>query len=111
MDLDELRFNNDGNGKSYEIISTNKLYDILRDNFTQFAAGGVAGFLFGLGTKYVWNGGMINPIIQGAGVTPIVDVFEFTMIQGTRGNVIRTLQNDIGTFAGNTLGYTLASLL
>ena len=54
---------------------------------------------------------MINPVFYGAAITPAVDLIEFTMVKERKGNIKKTVQNDVGTFAGGTLGYALAFLL
>ena len=90
--------------------SKRRFYDILKANAESFVINTVASFTVGVGVRYVGGKITANPLIYGALVTPIIDSFEFT-ITHRKGSLEKTLQNDVGTFLGASLGWALASLL
>ena len=97
--------------KNQDYKARNRFYEVLKDNVIQFSGAGIAGLLVGVGAKYLGDSEMINPVLYGAAITPAVDLIEFTMVKERKGNIKKTVQNDVGTFAGGTLGYALAFLL
>ncbi len=85
----------------------NRIYEVLKDNVAQFFVGGFSGFLVGAGLKYFGINffGYIDPITYAFGTTAISDFIELGLISNKRGNLKKTLQNDVGTFSGQFLGY------
>lgn len=91
----------------------NRLYEAAKDNAKMFIAMGIGGFAFGLGVRYFNSESLgitslTNTLIAGAGITLGSDAVEFFSIN--KRNIRKTLLDDIGTFAGGSLGYFVASL-
>lgn len=95
--------------ENQEYRARNRLYELARENLAFFVAGTIGSFIVGAGVKYLGNGNLMNPLIFGLVSTVIVDGIEYS---ATKKHDIRAaVRNDMGTVAGQTLGWTLASLL
>ena len=85
------------------------LYQFAKENVKSFVTNSIGSFIIGVGAKYHGDGNLMNPLVFGALSTPIIDVFEYFFVK--KRDLNATIRNDVGTFAGQTLGWTLASLL
>jgi hypothetical protein len=84
-----------------------KLYELAKDNLLSFAGCTTGSFVIGLVAKYAGDGDLANPLVFGALSTPIVNAFQY--FQGM--SIDKIMKSEVGTIAGQTLGWTLASLL
>ena len=87
-----------------------RVCEVLADNALSLVEGGIAAFVFWAGVKYLGDGRSFNPIVYGAAAVPIVDAIEY-QFSSRKGNLTRTVQNDVGTFLGNAAGMALASFV
>ncbi len=87
----------------------NRFYEFAKENLSSFVVGTIGSFLVGVGVKYLGNGNLMNPLIFGPASTVIIDGLEYATTK--KQDLRATVRNDVGTVAGQTLGWTLASLL
>jgi len=94
------------NEKSNEI---SKNYQVIKENIESFFTYTAGSFIAGATIKY--SGGTISPepLAFATLSTPIIDVLEYFTFK--KKDLDKTIRNDLGTLAGQTLGWTLASLL
>lgn len=94
-----------------------KFYEILTDNVSSYIIGGLAAFTVGACVKYLGKDDLLNPILYGALVTPIVNSFTCILKDICKGEpltkkeIYKVTQATLGIFLGHTSGWTLASLL
>ncbi len=87
-----------------------RVCEVLGGNVLSLAEAGIAAFVFWAGAKYLGDSQLRNPLIYAAVATTIVDALEY-QFTSRRGNLTRTVQNDVGTFAGHATGMALAALV
>ena len=94
------------------IEKQNDFYDNFRyvaaENISSFAASMIGSFAVGASMKYIRDDNLMDPLAFGIGSTIFIDIFERFIQKKEPGEVLR---NDFGTFVGQYLGWTLASLL
>ena len=95
--------------KTQEYRVQNRFYEFAKENLSSFVAGSIGSFLVGAGVKYFGDGNLMNPLIFGPVSTVIIDGIEYATTK--KPDLKATVRNDVGTVAGQTLGWTLASLL
>jgi len=83
--------------------------EISAENIRQGVIGLTIGFLGGAVQKYVGFGPAIHPILYGVLFTTTMDVVD--KLRDDKKTFAKLVQDDAGVFAGQTLGYTLGSLL
>ena len=93
----------------------NRVYQAVKDNTIQFFTMSIAGFLGvvllrSVGRDTNLDPNLIDYLEWGAAITASSDTVEFFIKKGFKGDIRRTLSDDIGTFAGGSLGCFLASI-
>ena len=115
MGLEDLGINDDVRSvvKNKEYKSRSKIYGFLQDNVVSFLGASIGGGILLAGIRYIGSNEGINnfiamgPIFYSAAATSLTDLIEFSHIKKTKGNIVRTIQNDLGNFSGQSLAYGL----